>query len=70
MTIQYRKRIRLLPFLWLNLSKTGWSITFKVGPLSFNTGPKGKRVSASLPGSGLSYRKTLPKKPTIPKQPH
>ncbi|WP_429169391.1 DUF4236 domain-containing protein [Aeromonas hydrophila] len=59
MSIQYRKRIRILPFLWLNLSKTGWSLTFRVGPLSFNTGPRGKRMSASIPGTGISYRKTI-----------
>jgi hypothetical protein len=62
MSIQYRKRIRLLPFLWLNLSKTGWSLTIGAGPLSFSFGPRGKRVSASLPGTGLSYRKTLSKR--------
>lgn len=66
MSIQYRKRIKLLPFLWLNLSKSGWSLTFKVGPLSFSAGPKGKRVSASLPGTGLSYRKSLQRKPKSP----
>jgi hypothetical protein len=66
MSIQYRKRIKLLPFLWLNLSKSGWSLTFKVGPLSFSTGPRGKRVSASIPGTGLSYRKTLSRKPRSP----
>lgn len=67
MTVQYRKRIRLLPFLWLNISKTGWSLSFRLGPLSYSTGPKGKRVSASLPGTGLSYRKTLSKKSTSSK---
>lgn len=61
MGIQYRKRIRILPFLWLNLSKTGWSLTFRFGPLSFTTGPRGKRVSISVPGTGLSYQKNLPK---------
>ncbi|WP_416995765.1 DUF4236 domain-containing protein [Aeromonas salmonicida] len=59
MSIQYRKRIRLLPFLWLNLSKAGWSLTLSAGPFSFSFGPRGKRVSASLPGTGISYRKTL-----------
>ncbi|MGL4349541.1 MAG: DUF4236 domain-containing protein [Aeromonas veronii] len=66
MSIQYRKRIKLLPFLWLNLSKSGWSLTFKVGPLSLSTGPRGKRVSASIPSTGLSYRKTLSRKPRSP----
>ncbi|HHO0939105.1 TPA: DUF4236 domain-containing protein [Aeromonas hydrophila] len=70
MSFQYRKRVRLLPFLWLNLSKTGWSLTFRFGPLSYSAGPKGRRVSASLPGTGLSYRKTIIKRPAGPKTPH
>ena len=59
MGVQYRKRIRLLPFLWLNLSQAGWSLSIRLGPLSFSFGPRGKRASVSLPGTGLSYRKTL-----------
>lgn len=59
MSIQYRRRIRLLPFLWLNLSKGGWSVSVKLGPFSYTTGPKGASFSASARGTGLSYRKQI-----------
>lgn len=57
---QFRKRMKLAPGFSLNISKKG---------LGLSAGPKGMRVSrsaqgrltgsAGLPGSGISYRKTL-----------
>jgi len=57
---QFRKRIKLAPGLSLSVSKKG---------LGISAGPKGLRASlsaqgritgsAGIPGSGLSYRKTL-----------
>ncbi|MGL5949647.1 MAG: DUF4236 domain-containing protein [Aeromonas sp.] len=58
MGIYYRKRIRLLPGIYLNLSKSGWSVSIQLGPFHYNFGPGGKSVGANLPG-GLSYRKRL-----------
>jgi hypothetical protein len=52
MSIQYRKSIKILPFMRMNLSNSGTSFTFKVGPFSFNT--RGRK-SVNLPG-GYSYR--------------
>ncbi|MGL4349683.1 MAG: DUF4236 domain-containing protein [Aeromonas sp.] len=68
MSIQYRKRIKVLPFFWINLSKTGVSYTIKLGPFSFSFGKQGKRVSATIPNTGLSYRKTLSRKGRNPKR--
>ena len=57
---QFRKRVKLAPGLSLNVSKKG---------LGLSTGPKGLKTSisaqgritgsAGIPGSGISYRKTL-----------
>ena len=57
---QFRKRIKLAPGLSLNVSKKG---------LGLSAGPKGLKTSisaqgritgsAGIPGSGISYRKTL-----------
>lgn len=52
MSLQYRKRIKVLPFVWINISGSGISFTFRFGPFSFNT--RGRR-SVNLPG-GYSYR--------------
>lgn len=48
-----RKRIPLLPFLTLNLSNSGWSFTWHLGPLSWNS--RSGRTSADLPGP-VNYR--------------
>jgi hypothetical protein len=57
---QFRKRVKLAPGLSLNVSKKG---------LGLSAGPKGLKTSisaqgritgsAGIPGSGISYRKTL-----------
>ena len=57
---QFRKRVKLAPGLSLNVSKKG---------LGLSAGPKGVKTSisaqgritgsAGIPGSGISYRKTL-----------
>ena len=57
---QFRKRLKLAPGLSLNISKKG---------LGLSAGPKGVKTSisaqgritgsAGIPGSGISYRKTL-----------
>jgi hypothetical protein len=49
---QYRKRIRTGKNSWVNLSKSGVSGSFRVGPMTFNS--RGRR-SVRL-GNGMSYR--------------
>lgn len=52
MGFQYRKRVRLGKNAWLNLSKSGVSSSFRVGPMTFNSrGRKSIRL-----GNGMSYR--------------
>jgi Protein of unknown function (DUF4236) len=55
---KFRKRIKLLPGLWINLSKKGVSLS--AGVKGFTVNSRG-RSTVSLPGTGFSYVLT-PKK--------
>lgn len=57
MGFTFRKRIKLLPGLYLNLGKTGASVTVKAGPVSHTTGRGRRTTSVNLPGP-LGYRRT------------
>ena len=62
MAFTFRKRIRLLPGIYLNLGKKSASISVKAGPVSLTRSTTGQRtVSADLPGP-LGYRKTSTKR--------
>jgi hypothetical protein len=52
---RFRRSVRLLQGVRLNLSKTGAS--FSVGPrgLTTNIGRRGVRTTVGLPGSAISY---------------
>jgi hypothetical protein len=54
----FRKRIKILPGLWFNLSKRGVSTSFGGKGLTINIKDDKVKTTASLPGSGLSYRTT------------
>jgi Protein of unknown function (DUF4236) len=58
MGFRFRRRIKIIPGLWLNVSKRGMSTS--VGGKGLTVNLKGDRVktTASLPGSGLSYSET------------
>jgi len=55
MGFRFRKSIRLIPGVRLNISKTG--ISTSIGPrgATINVGKRGVRGTVGLPGSGLSY---------------
>lgn len=59
MAIRFRKRIKLMPGVHINLSKSGISTT--VGPrgASVNVGKKGVYLNTSIPGTGISARTKL-----------
>lgn len=59
MSVRFQKRITLLPFLWLNLSKTGFSLTIGCRFLKLNFGRRGIWLTGSLVGTGLSIRKKV-----------
>ena len=57
--LRFQKRLRLLPGVRINLSKSGASAS--VGPrgADVNIGPRGVSANAGIPGTGLSYRNKL-----------
>lgn len=61
MGLRFRKSVKVLPFVRINLSKQGVSSVSIGGKgLTINRSRKSTRVTASLPGSGLSYSRQFP----------
>jgi len=56
MGLRYFRRIRVSPWLSLNVSRSG--ISTSIGPhrLHLTVGPRGTTETVGLPGSGISYR--------------
>ena len=55
MGFRFRKSIKLIPGVRLNLGLKGASLSVGGRGLTYNVGAKGTRVTAGLPGTGLSY---------------
>lgn len=53
---RFRQSFTVIPGLRLNLSKSGLSASIGGTPLTLNVGPRGITETASLPGTGFSYR--------------
>ena len=58
MPFRFRKRIRLLPGVWLNVGKSGVSTSVGGKGITVNLGKRGTRTTVSVPGTGLSYTNT------------
>lgn len=54
---RFRKSFTVIPGLRLNLSKSGLSASIGGAPFTLNVGPRGVMGTASIPGTGISYRK-------------
>jgi hypothetical protein len=52
---RFRKSIKILPGVRLNLSKSGISTSLGGPGASINISPRGTRKTVGLPGSGMSY---------------
>ena len=59
MGFRFRKTIRLLPGLRLNISKSGLSTSIGGKGATLNLGPRGARGTVGIPGTGLSYSTML-----------
>lgn len=59
MTWSYRRRIKIIPGVHLNLSKSGISTTIGVKGANVNFGPKGTFVNTGIPALGISNRHKL-----------
>ena len=57
--MRYRKSIKLLPGLKVNVSKSGLSLSAGVRGASVTLGPKGTYVNTGIPGTGLYQRKKI-----------
>jgi hypothetical protein len=60
----FRKRIKILPGIWFNISKSGISTSIGGKGLTLNIKEGKVRTTASLPGTGLSYRTTSTSTPS------
>ena len=56
---RFRQSFKIIPGLKLNLSKSGLSASIGGAPFTMNVGPRGVYGTASLPGSGVSFRQRL-----------
>lgn len=62
---RFRKSFTIIPGLRLNLSKSGLSASIGGAPFTFNVGPHGLMGTASIPGTGISYRQHIGHAPDI-----
>jgi uncharacterized protein DUF4236 len=53
---RFRHSFKVIPGVRLNLSKSGLSCSIGGAPFTMNLGPRGVYGTASLPGTGISYR--------------
>ena len=72
MGFRFRRSIRILPGIRLNVGKRGASVSMGVRGAHVTLGPKGARTTLGVPGTGLSYTKlyssTLPNEVLSPSQ--
>ena len=74
MSLRFKKSIKILPGIKLNISKNGLnSVTIGKPGASVNISKKGKQATIGIPGTGLSYSKkissrvdTHSKSPSVP----
>lgn len=59
MSWRFRQSFKIIPGIKLNLSKSGLSASIGGAPFTVNLGPRGLYGTASLPGSGVSFRQKL-----------
>jgi Protein of unknown function (DUF4236) len=59
MGLRFRRSIRIMPGVRVNLGLRGTSLSIGRRGMTYNIGPKGSRVTVGLPGTGLSYTQTV-----------
>lgn len=59
-SFRFQRRIRILPGLRINLSKSGVSTSIGTRGAWFTIGPRGARTTVGIPGTGLSYTEHIP----------
>ena len=66
MGFRFRKRIKIIPGLWFNLSKSGISTSVGGKGLTVNIKDGHTKTTASIPGTGISYSETSTSSHTDP----
>jgi Protein of unknown function (DUF4236) len=66
MGFKFRRSIKILPGLRLNLSRSGVSANFGVRRANVSVGLRGTFVNASIPGTGVGYRQRIGEGDTPP----
>jgi hypothetical protein len=65
MGFRFRRSIRLLPGLRLNIGKKGGSLSIGGRGATVNLSARGTRTTIGLPGTGLSYSTFSPRKDAV-----
>jgi hypothetical protein len=69
MGFRFRRSVKILPGVRINLSKSSASVSLGGRGFHYTMGPKGTRVTAGIPGTGLSWTEYSPyvqKQPEVP----
>jgi tetratricopeptide (TPR) repeat protein len=59
MSIRFRRRIKVLPGIYINVGKTGFSTSFGKRGANINIGKRGVYMNTGIPGSGVSVREKI-----------
>lgn len=62
MGFRFRKSVKLMPGVRLNLGKRGASVSLGGKGLTYNINKKGTRTTVGVPGTGVSYSSYSPRK--------
>lgn len=55
MGMRFQRRIRILPWVYLNLGKSGFSISIGPQGAKLTIGKRGVKGSVGMPGTGIRY---------------
>jgi Protein of unknown function (DUF4236) len=70
MGFRFRRSVRILPGVKINLSGSGASVSLGGRGFHYTIGPKGTRVTAGIPGTGMSWTQYSPHSKTRPNTPN
>jgi hypothetical protein len=70
MGFRFRRSVRILPGVKINLSRSGASVSLGGRGFHYTIGPKGTRVTAGIPGTGMSWTEYSPHAKARPNAPH
>ncbi|MDE9447203.1 DUF4236 domain-containing protein [Xenorhabdus bovienii] len=59
MGLKFRKRIKIAPGIYINISNSGVSTSIGGKGATINIGKKGAKATLGVPGTGLSYSTKL-----------